>query len=94
VRQLTLPASQLLRREVYTKASRDQTLVRKLLMWKTNKEEDGGFPSFVLHYTDYSPTRKEPLSREIRVSSSRDQIDALWKEFHSENIVKGWNRAS
>ena len=92
-RTYTLPASQVLRREVYVKTLKGQTAVRKLLLWKTNKEEDGGFPSFVLHYTDYSPTRKEPLSREIRVSNSRDQIEALWKEFHSENIVKGWNPA-
>ena len=92
-RTYTLPASQVLRREAYVKTLKGQTAVRKLLLWKTNKEEDGGFPSFVLHYTDYSPTRKEPLSREIRVSNSRDQIEALWKEFHSENIVKGWNPA-
>jgi len=92
-RTYSLPASDVIRREVYVKTLKGQTAVRKLLLWKTNKEVDGAFPAYVLHYTDYSPTRKEPLSREIRVSNSRDQIEALWKEFHSENIVKGWNRA-
>ncbi len=92
-RTYSLPKSQVLRREVYVKTLKGQTAVRKLLLWKTNKEEDGEFPAFVLHYTDYSPTRKDPLSREIRVSNSRAQIDALWNEFFSENIVKGWNRA-
>jgi hypothetical protein len=92
-RTYSLPKSQVLRREVYVKTLKGQTAVRKLLLWKTNKEEDGEFPAFVLHYTDYSPTRKDPLSREIRVSNSRAQIDALWNEFYSENIVKGWNRA-
>jgi len=92
-RTYTLPKSSIVRREVYVKTLKGQTAVRKLLLWKTNKEEDGEFPAFVLHYTDYSPTRKEPLAREIRVSNSRDQIEALWKEFHGENIVKGWNPA-
>lgn len=92
-RTYSLPASEVIRREVYVKTLKGQTAVRKLLLWKTNKEVDGGFPAYVLHYTDYSPTRKEPLSRDIRISNSRDQIEALWKEFHTENIVKGWNRA-
>jgi hypothetical protein len=91
-RQLTLPASQLLRREVYTKASRGQTLVRKLLMWKTNKEGEGDFPAYVLHFTDFSAGRKTPLEREVRVSSSRAQIESLWDELFKENIVKGWSR--
>lgn len=90
--KLTLPASQLLRREVYTKSSRDKTMVRKLLLWKTNKEADGDFPAYVLHFTDFSPGRKTPLEREIRVSSSREQIESLWNELFKENIVKGWSR--
>jgi hypothetical protein len=91
--ELSLPKSELLRREVYTKASKGQTMVRKLLMWKTNKEADGEFPAYVVHFTDFSPGRKAPLAREIRVSSSREQIEALWNELFKENIVKGWTPA-
>lgn len=85
-----LPKSQVLRREVYVKTLKGQTAVRKLLLFKTNKETEGDFPAYVLHFTDFSPTRKQPLEREIRVSSSREQIEELWKELHRENIVKGW----
>jgi hypothetical protein len=92
VHQFTQPASELLRREVYTKASRGQTMVRKLLMWKTNKEDEGDFPAYVLHFTDFSPGRKTPLEREVRVSSSREQIEQLWTTLFTENIVKGWTR--
>ena len=92
VHQLTQPASELLRREVYTKESRGQTMVRKLLMWKTNKETEGDFPAYVLHFTDFSPGRKTPLAREVRVSSSREQIEQLWTTMFTENIVKGWTR--
>lgn len=92
-RQLTLPASQVLRREVYTKTQKGQTMVRKLLLWQTNKQSEGDYPAYVLHFTDFSPGRKEPLSREIRVSNTRAQIDQLWDELFKENIVKGWTRA-
>lgn len=85
------PASQILRREVCTKQLKGQTMVRKLVLWQTNKEAGGDFPAFVIHYTDYSPNRKTPLEREIRVSSSREQIDALWAEVAAEAFVKGWS---
>lgn len=92
-RQISLPASEILRREVYTKSLKGQTLVRKLLLWQTNKQSEGDFPAYVVHLTDFSPGRKEPLQREIRVSNSREQIEALWSEFHKEYVVRGWNRA-
>src|SRR5436190_2850475 len=37
-RQMMLPASEILRREVFTKELKGQTMVRKFLTWKTNKE--------------------------------------------------------
>ena len=40
-RQLDLPQSEVLRREVCTQRLKGQTMVRKLLMWKTNKETSG-----------------------------------------------------
>jgi len=90
-RQLHLPASTLLRREVYTKVMKGQTMVRKLVMWQTNKHKDSeDHPAFVVHYTDFSPNRKTPLEREVRVSSSREQIDQLWQGLAEENVKKGW----
>jgi hypothetical protein len=93
VHQLTLPKSELLRREVYTKVNRGQTMVRKLVLWKTNKEAEGDFPAYVVHFTDFSAGRKTPLEREIRVSHSREQIESLWNQLYTDNIVKGWSRA-
>jgi hypothetical protein len=90
-RRLNLSPSQILRREVYTKQLKGQTMVRKLVMWQTNKDRDvEDFPAYVIHFTDYSPNRKTPLERDIRVSNSREQIDQLWKELIEENISKGW----
>jgi hypothetical protein len=91
-RQLNLPQSTILRREVATKVLKGATMVRKLVMWQTNKESDAEhYPAFVLHLTDFSPNRKTPLEREIRVSSSRQQIDDLWNELAAEAFTKGWN---
>ena len=90
-RQLHLQPSQLLRREACTKQLKGQTMVRKLVLWQTNKERDSDdFPAYVIHYTDYSPNRKMPLERDIRVSSSREQIEELWKELAAEAFTKGW----
>jgi hypothetical protein len=92
-RQFQLPASQLLRREVYTKQFKGQLMVRKLVMWQTNKErESDDQPGFVIHYTDFSPSRKNPLERDVRVSNSREQIDVLWTDLIEENVKKGWVR--
>src|SRR5262245_29624491 len=89
--QLERPRSTLLRREVRTKEMKGAVMVRKLVMWQTNKEaESDDYPAYVIHYTDYSPNRKTPLEREIRVSSSPDQIKDLWEELATEGFTKGW----
>jgi hypothetical protein len=90
-RQMTLPKSELLQREVYTKDLKGQTMVRKFLMWKTNKEAAGDeFPAYVVHFTDFSPNRKEALAREVRISSSAEQIQQLYGALKDENIKSGW----
>lgn len=82
--------SEVLRREVYTKELRGALMVRKLVMWKTNKESEPEFPAYVIHYTDFSPNRKSALNRDIRVSSSEEQIEALWEELKEKGVKGGW----
>jgi hypothetical protein len=90
-RQIALPASEILRREVYTKQMKGETMVRKFVLWKTNKEQQSeDYPGFVVHFTDFSPNRKTALERELRVSNSREQIDALWESLKGSNLAKGW----
>jgi hypothetical protein len=89
--QMTMPKSEILRREVFKKTLKGETMVRKFLMWKTNKENvSREHPAFVIHFTDFSPNRAAPLSRDIRVSNSRQQIDELFEKLKDENIKKGW----
>src|SRR5262245_13464461 len=90
-RQFKLPASEVLRREVYTKQMKGQTMVRKLVMWQTNKDKvSEDYPAYTIHFTDFSPNRKTPLERDLRISNSREQIAQLWEALAEENVKKGW----
>jgi hypothetical protein len=90
-REVTAPRSEVLRREVFTKTLKGALMVRKLLLWATNKAGEGSsYPAFVAAFTDFSPNRATPLEREVRISNSRDQIEALYQSLKEENIVKGW----
>lgn len=89
-RQLAQPKSEVLQREVFVKTLKGNQMVRKLLLWKTNKETEGNFPAYVAYFTDFSPNRATPLERDIRVSNSREQIEQLYAQMKEENIVKGW----
>lgn len=93
--ELELPKSEVLRRKAAVKTLKGAKMVRKLVMWKTNKEEQSHeFPAFVVHLTDYSPNRKVPLQREIRVSNSQEQIQQLWEALEDKFFVKGWEEVT
>jgi hypothetical protein len=89
--ELSLPKSEIMQREVYVKTLRGEQLVRKFLLWRTNKDSDSdNHPAFVAYHADYSPSRKVPLTREVRISNSETQILALWQELKESNIKAGW----
>jgi hypothetical protein len=84
--------STLLEREVYTKEMKGNTMVRKLLLWKTNKEKSGDFPAFVVYLTDFSPNRKNPLERDIRVAATEAAARKHFKRMAEENFIGGWEK--
>lgn len=89
--EMKMASSQIQEREVYVKTLKGALMVRKFVRWKTNKESGGGeYPAYVVHFTDFSPNRKVPLSREVRVSNSEEQIKQLYQELKDDNIKKGW----
>ena len=90
--EIRLPLSTVLERAVATKRLKGATMVRKLLLWKTNKKEvSRDHSAFVLHLTDYSPNREEPLVHEIRVSDSEEQIRGFYQEWRTKYFVGGWS---
>ena len=89
-----LPDSKLLRREVYIKEAKGKTAVRKLLVWKTNKEKvSEDHPGFVVHWTDYSPDRKDPIKRTVRLASSKKNATSIADKLIEDNVKKGWELA-
>ena len=88
------PASTVLVRRAWAKVTKGNTAVRKLLVWKTNKDEvDPRWPPFVVHWTDYSPTRKDPLKREVKLAPDQDSALELADALITKHIKRGWNEA-
>ena len=91
--EVAVGKSELIQRRVWTKEGSGKVDVRKLVMWKTNKEAVG-FPSFVIHWTDYSSTRKSPLDREVRLAPNEKEALKIVESMITENIKKGWNEVT
>jgi ATP-dependent DNA ligase len=92
--EIKLPQSTVLKRSVATKEAKGSKMVRKVVMWKTNKEEASrDFPAYVLHVTNYSANRKTPLELDLRVTSSLSQAEAMFEELKKELFVSGWKEA-
>ena len=89
-----LNPSKLIERTVYTKVMKENTMVRKLLLWKTNKEDTPDFPAYVVYLTDFSPNRKTPLERDIKVASTEKTAQKLFSEMAEKNFVGGWEKVS
>jgi ATP-dependent DNA ligase len=89
--EIKLPPSKILKRAVAVKEAKGSKMVRKVVMWKTNKEEQSrDYPAYVLHVTNYSANRKTPLEVDLRVTSSLDQAEAMFTVLKKELFVSGW----
>lgn len=87
-----LPASEILTRRVWTKDTKGKTDVRKLLIWKTNKEQkDDTFSAYVVQWTDYSAGRKSPLTREVKPAATLESAETTAADLIESNVKKGWN---
>ena len=82
--------STLLDRKVYAKESKGTTMVRKFVLWKTNKEQSGNYPAYVFHFTDFSPSRKDMLKVDLKASSNKEQIYLIFNKSLEKNVKKGW----
>lgn len=93
-REEVAPESKIIERLVYTKVMKGQRMVRKLLLWKTNKEKTTNFPAFVVYLTDFSPNRKNQLERDIRVAKTEKLARKWFDRMAEENFVSGWEKVS
>ncbi|MFN2502172.1 MAG: hypothetical protein ABR530_09185 [Pyrinomonadaceae bacterium] len=86
------PASELLERTVYTKTMKGNKMVRKLLLWKTNKTERADFPGFVIYLTDFSPNRQNPLERDMKIAHTEATARKIFKQIAEKNFIGGWEK--
>lgn len=86
------PASEILERTVYTKTMKGNKMVRKLLLWKTNKTDRADFPAFVVYLTDFSPNRQNPLERDIKISNNEKTARKFFDQFAEKNFISGWEK--
>ena len=88
----SLPAAEILEREVYTKETKGNLMVRKFLVVKTNKESSNKYPAYVLQYTDFSAGRKDPIKRDVKLTNDKDQVMELLAASIEKNIKSGWKQ--
>jgi len=87
-----LPKSEIVQKEIFTKVSKGKTAIQKFIIFKTNKEDlDPNYFAYTFVYVNFSATRKEMISKDIRVSNSLEQLQNICEEFKEKNIKKGWN---
>jgi hypothetical protein len=87
--------SMIMVRKVYEKG---QNMVRKFMLWKTNKSRSGEYPEYIVYFLDYSGNRKEPLKRSLKGTNSESQAWELLESTETSemigttgNLKKGWN---
>ena len=87
---LSLQPSTLLERHVYKKVTGEKVMLHKFLLWKTNKEQSGRYPAYIIFHTDFSSARKELIKRDMLYSNDEQQIRDLLAAEIADNIKKGW----
>ena len=65
-------------------------MVRKILMWKTNKEITKEYPAFIVYYTDFSTGRKEPMSNELWPANTLEEAEAKYARVFERAFKQGW----
>lgn len=85
--------SKILERQVYTKMMKGRQMVRKLVMWETNKGSNPEFPGYVVYLTDFSPNRQEPLQRDVRVTNSKTKAQRMFDDIAKAKFIGGWEKS-
>jgi hypothetical protein len=91
---LKLTDSEIVSREVYTKKGKNGTMVRKMVGLKTNKEQTGLFPKYVVLFTDFSYGRAEPMNQEITLCADNTSMENTLQSLRDEYVKGGWNKVN
>jgi hypothetical protein len=94
--QQQLPTSTILLREVHTRPAVEGALrVRKLVVWRTNKETlDARHPAFSAVWTDFAPSREQPLQTTLFTAPTREGILSWAAAMRERYLGRGWQRVA
>ena len=70
----------------------DFIAIKKLLLWKSNKEKTSDYPSYLCYYLDFSESRKDPIKRKIYPFEDEKIGLTHFKNLLDENVKKGWEK--
>ncbi|HRI15342.1 MAG TPA: hypothetical protein PLX89_20295 [Verrucomicrobiota bacterium] len=83
-------STRVIRREVYKKESKGETMIRKLVVAQTEGDPDA--MPFSIFWTDFSAKRKDPLKISTAYAHSSARAEALAQRFIEEGVAKGWEQ--
>lgn len=91
----SLPKSQVLKRCIYAKKTGKRFYIKKFVVFKTNKESTHLFPKYIVHFTDYSSGRKEPLKKDYFEASCELDAESIFNQQVQKHIKgEGWTYVS
>ena len=72
---------------MFAKESKGATMVRKFVLWKTNKEQSK-LSCFGISLHRFSPSRKDMLKVDLKASQRANPFN--FNESLEKNVKKGW----
>jgi len=99
ISQLQLEKSTILARKVFEK---DNKMIRKFIVWETNKGISGLYPDFIIYFLDYSSNRKTPYKRKVKITNDKEQAFEVFDSWvnsemlsaNKSSLKKGWSEFS
>jgi hypothetical protein len=76
-------------REVYTKKSKEEIAIRKILVIERDSPQ---FHRFTIHWTDYSPSRKDIFKNEVATADTEERLEELLTLYRTEATKRGWQK--
>lgn len=98
ISQLQLEKSTIITRKVFEK----DKMIRKFIVWETNKGISGLYPNFVIYFLDYSANRKTPYKRKAKITKDKEQafeildswVNSEMLSANKSSLKKGWSEFS
>lgn len=74
-------------REVFTKTGKEGVSVRKIVVIERDAPN---FHRYTVHWTDFSPGRKDPFKNEVACADSKTRLEEVIAEYQEEAGKRGW----